>query len=144
MTIVGLIGVPTSAGAFAPGQEQAPAALRAAGLVTLLEQAGLGVTDHGDRAVWRWRPDRSSPGARRERAEQGAGGDDRQHDRGDRGHPALPDSGERSCHDDQPQDRKHDEQRDARLSNRRAGGGADHRQHHACAGDQCGRRCPGP
>jgi arginase len=55
---VGLIGVPTSAGAFAPGQEQAPAALRAAGLVESLREAGVEVDDHGDREVWRWRPDR--------------------------------------------------------------------------------------
>ena len=55
---VAIVGVPTSAGAFAPGQEQAPAALRAAGLVESLRQAGLVVDDHGDREVWRWRPDR--------------------------------------------------------------------------------------
>jgi arginase len=55
---VAIVGVPTSAGAFAPGQEQAPAALRAAGLVESLRQAGLEVDDHGDREVWRWRPDR--------------------------------------------------------------------------------------
>jgi arginase len=33
MRSVAVIGVPTSAGAFAPGQEQAPAALREAGLI---------------------------------------------------------------------------------------------------------------
>jgi arginase len=55
---VAIVGVPTSAGAFAPGQEQAPAALRAAGLVKSLQRAGLAVDDHGDREVWRWRPDR--------------------------------------------------------------------------------------
>lgn len=60
---VGLIGVPTSAAAFAPGQEQAPVALRAAGLVGKLEAAGVPVADHGDREVWRWRPDRASPRA---------------------------------------------------------------------------------
>ena len=54
---LGLIGVPTSAGAFAPGQEQAPRALRDAGLV---ESLGARVVDHGDRPVWRWRPDRES------------------------------------------------------------------------------------
>lgn len=58
-----VIGVPTSAGAFAPGQEQAPAALRAAGLVAALERAGLEVEDAGDREVWRWRPDRDEPRA---------------------------------------------------------------------------------
>jgi arginase len=55
---VGIIGVPTSAGAFAPGQEQAPAALRAAGLVEALRRGGVEVDDHGDREPWRWRPDR--------------------------------------------------------------------------------------
>ena len=60
---VGVIGVPTSAGAFAPGQEQAPAALREAGLVALLRDSGLEVSDYGDREVWRWRPDRERPHA---------------------------------------------------------------------------------
>ena len=55
---LGVIGVPTSAGAFAPGQEQAPAALRAAGLLDALRERGADVRDHGDREVWRWRPDR--------------------------------------------------------------------------------------
>jgi arginase len=60
---LGLIGVPTSAGAFAPGQEQAPSALRNAGLVESLRQSGIDVRDHGDRDVWRWRPDRANPRA---------------------------------------------------------------------------------
>ena len=55
--------MPTSAGAFAPGQEQAPAALRAAGLVAELRAAGVEVVDRGDREVWRWRPDRTEPRA---------------------------------------------------------------------------------
>jgi arginase len=54
---IGVIGVPTSAGAFAPGQEDAPAALRAAGLVEALRDAN----DHGDRERFRWRPDRERP-----------------------------------------------------------------------------------
>jgi arginase len=57
---LGLIGVPTSAGAFAPGQEQAPRALRDAGLVESLRQSGLLVRDHEDRQAWRWRPDRDN------------------------------------------------------------------------------------
>jgi arginase len=57
---LGLIGVPTSAGAFAPGQEQAPRALRDADLVESLQQAGVLVRDHGDRETWRWRPDRDN------------------------------------------------------------------------------------
>jgi arginase len=58
-----LIGVPTSAGAFAPGQEHAPAALRAAGLVSMLRGEGLAVHDRGDSLRWRWRPDRDNPRA---------------------------------------------------------------------------------
>jgi arginase len=60
---VGVIGVPTSAAAFAPGQERAPAALRDAGLVEKLAAAGVEVSDRGDREVWRWRPDRGEPRA---------------------------------------------------------------------------------
>jgi len=55
---LGVISVPTSAGAFAPGQEQAPRALRDAGLFDLLGNSGLEVRDHGERDIWRWRPDR--------------------------------------------------------------------------------------
>ena len=57
---LGVIGVPTSAGAFSPGQEQAPAALRAAGLIGKLRDAGVDVRDHGDGELWRWRPDREN------------------------------------------------------------------------------------
>ena len=58
-----LLGVPTSAGAFAPGQELAPRELRSAGLVEKLRAAGTEVTDLGDSEVWRWRPDPGSPRA---------------------------------------------------------------------------------
>ncbi len=58
---LGVIGVPSSAGAYAPGQEGAPRALRAAGLLTALTAAGVTVGDHGDAPVWRWRPDREQP-----------------------------------------------------------------------------------
>jgi arginase len=54
---VGLIGVPTSAGAFAPGQEQAPSALRDAGLLDALRAAGVHIQDYGDGEPWPWRPD---------------------------------------------------------------------------------------
>ncbi len=60
---IAIVGVPTSAGAFAPGQERAPAALREAGLVEKLEAAGAAVDDRGDRELWRWRPDREEPRA---------------------------------------------------------------------------------
>ena len=59
--VLGVIGVPSSAGAYAPGQEGAPRALRAAGLLTALTAAGVTVVDHGDAPVWRWRPDRAQP-----------------------------------------------------------------------------------
>jgi arginase len=58
-----VLGVPTSAGAFAPGQEKAPAALRAAGLLEALRERGVEVRDGGDGPVWRWRPDRDRPRA---------------------------------------------------------------------------------
>jgi arginase len=45
---IALIGAPSSAAAFSPGTEKAPAALRAAGLVERLQNAGFEVTDHGD------------------------------------------------------------------------------------------------
>jgi arginase len=60
---LGVIGVPTSAGAFAPGQEQAPQALREAGLLELLRRLEVDVCDRGDCERWRWRPDRGRPRA---------------------------------------------------------------------------------
>jgi arginase len=45
---IALIGAPSSAAAFLPGSEKAPAALRAAGLVEKLQSAGFEVIDHGD------------------------------------------------------------------------------------------------
>jgi arginase len=57
-TSIAVIGAPTSAGAFAPGQEDAPAALRAAGLV-----AALDASDRGDTPRFRWRVDRDHPRA---------------------------------------------------------------------------------
>lgn len=63
MTALTVLGVPTSAGAFAPGQERAPAALRDAGLLSALGQRGVEVRDLGDSPVWRWRPDRERPRA---------------------------------------------------------------------------------
>lgn len=66
--MLGIVGAPSSAGAFAPGQEKAPAALRQAGLVERLRQAGLVVLDHGDIPVSRWRPDPAQPFAQNQRA----------------------------------------------------------------------------
>ncbi len=62
----GLIGVPSSAGAHGPGQEKAPSALRKAGLLGALREAGLEVEDLGDLAVARFSPD----GANRKRQSQ--------------------------------------------------------------------------
>ncbi len=58
---VALIGAPTSAGAYAPGQEDAPAAVRDAGFARLLRGAGVEVVDLGDTPRFRWRPDRTAP-----------------------------------------------------------------------------------
>ena len=58
---LGVIGVPSSAGAYAPGQEKAPRALRDAGLLAGLKAAGVAIVDHGDAATCRWQPDRERP-----------------------------------------------------------------------------------
>ncbi len=56
-----IIGTPSSAGAYAPGQELAPTALRSAGLLSRFSAAGREVVDYGDSPVFRWRPDRAKP-----------------------------------------------------------------------------------
>jgi arginase len=45
---IAIIGAPSSAAAFLPGSEKAPAALRAAGLVERLQSIGYEITDLGD------------------------------------------------------------------------------------------------
>jgi arginase len=57
---LGLIGIPSSMGAFAPGQERGPMALREADIVGRLSRSSVGVIDHGDSAVRRWRPDKEN------------------------------------------------------------------------------------
>jgi arginase len=58
---LGLIGVPSSMGAFAPGQEKGPEALRQADLLGRLSRAGVEVVDHEDGGgVRRWRPDKGN------------------------------------------------------------------------------------
>jgi arginase len=57
---VALIGVPSGADACDVGQHQAPAALRAAGLLERLADAGMAVSDLGDSPPWPWRPDRTN------------------------------------------------------------------------------------
>src|ERR1700722_1945027 len=61
MSRISVVGVPSSAGSYAAGQDQAPAALRSAGLVEALAAAGREVRDHGDLPVQVWRPDRDHP-----------------------------------------------------------------------------------
>ena len=59
-----IIGAPSSAGAYAPGQERAPEALRAAGFVESLKDRGQRVVDRGDIPAFRWCVDQDSPRAR--------------------------------------------------------------------------------
>jgi arginase len=61
MRTIDVIGVPSSMGGFAPGQERAPIALRDGGLVGGLTAAGFEVRDHGDGQLRRWFPDREHP-----------------------------------------------------------------------------------
>ena len=63
MKAVTIIGAPSSAGAYAPGQEDGPAAMRAQGIAAALRAAGVEVTDAGDVERFRWRPDPESPRA---------------------------------------------------------------------------------
>jgi len=58
-----VLEVPTSMGAFAPGQEDAPAALRQAGLLDQLRAAGVDIDDAGDLPRQRWTPDAGHPDA---------------------------------------------------------------------------------
>jgi arginase len=64
MRPITIIGAPSSAGAYAPGQERAPEALRSAGLIESLEYGGRRVADRGDIPAFRWRVDHKSPRAR--------------------------------------------------------------------------------
>ena len=59
-----MIGVPSSAGAHHAGQEQAPAALRAGGLIERLRGAGLSVADAGDLPGAAFAVDHEHPAAR--------------------------------------------------------------------------------
>ncbi len=61
MRTVTLVEAPTSAGGYAPGQEDGPRALLDAGLVEGLEAAGVAVRRGGHVAPFRWRPDPDNP-----------------------------------------------------------------------------------
>jgi arginase len=63
MTATDLFGVPSSMGAFAPGQELAPLALRRAGLLERLKAEEIDVRDRGDSPIRRWFPDTQHPRA---------------------------------------------------------------------------------
>jgi arginase len=63
MNAISIVGVPSSAGSYAAGQDQAPTALRSAGLIDALSASGLQVQDEGDLPVQIWRPDRRNPRA---------------------------------------------------------------------------------
>ena len=52
-----IVGAPSSAGAYAPGQERAPQAYRSTGLPALLQERGIAVNDRGDVPGFRWRID---------------------------------------------------------------------------------------
>ena len=56
-----IIGAPSSAGAYAPGQEKAPAAFRRYGLIEALKAAEVRVQDSGDLPLIRWKPDPQRP-----------------------------------------------------------------------------------
>lgn len=58
-----VIGAPSSAAAYSPGQERAPEAIRAAGLLTALRDRGINVNDRGDVPGFRWSVDRANPRA---------------------------------------------------------------------------------
>jgi arginase len=58
---VDVIGVPSSAGAHGPGQEKAPAALRAAGLISSMAVRDIEVRDLGDLPLVRFQPDPDHP-----------------------------------------------------------------------------------
>ena len=55
-----IIGAPTSAGAYAPGQEKTPDALRATGLISLLQAQGIPVIDKGNVPGYRWQVDQQN------------------------------------------------------------------------------------
>lgn len=56
-----VVGAPTSAGSYAPGQETAPRVLRDLGLIDRLGEAGRRVRDAGDGPLQVWAPDHRHP-----------------------------------------------------------------------------------
>lgn len=72
MATINVLGYPSSAGAYCVGVEHAPAALREAGLIGALADAGHEVTDLGDLPVHLWKPDHERPLAQNLDEEVGA------------------------------------------------------------------------
>ncbi len=75
MRSVSVIEAPSSAGGYAPGQQDGPQALLDAGLIEGLRDAGVATRSGGTVSAFRWRPDPDSPraaniGAVIDRAEQ--------------------------------------------------------------------------
>jgi arginase len=58
-----VLGAPSTAGAYAPGQEEVPRLLRDRGLVDRLRGTGADIVDAGDTPFFRWTPDRTRPRA---------------------------------------------------------------------------------
>jgi arginase len=58
-----VIGAPSSAGAYGPGQERAPDALRTHGLIDSLRASGVEVVDRGNGTTITWRTDEEHPEA---------------------------------------------------------------------------------
>jgi arginase len=56
-----VVGAPTSAGSYAPGQEAAPRVLREHGILDRLAAGGRQVRDAGDGPLQVWTPDRTHP-----------------------------------------------------------------------------------
>lgn len=55
-----IVGAPSSAGAYSPGQERAPNALRDSGLISFLEEEGVTVKDKQNVAGYRWKVDKEN------------------------------------------------------------------------------------
>lgn len=62
-TSIALLGIPSSAGAWATGQEKAPSCLRRNGIVERLKSRGVNLTDAGDAPSVAFRPDHQNPKA---------------------------------------------------------------------------------